>query len=441
MSFSRYEIEKRQISLDRGVTWEDVTPSETRNGELIGVARTLLECEDLACDLTGVSYTLVEGELPEEICYNGIKVLPYGIAKHVKQTAGAYCCYYWQNAGLTMLSHQTHRDMGIAAGRAICGNGYCPSYGYGDEEVHGGEVHTHVSNICDYDVFSCFMITEYMPWAEGKTSWKLIQKQNLKRGHCSEDWVNDGDPVIVGVAERWVYVDETFNDERWVHQIASEFDESGNVTTWVDGEYVYYHVTDLELPSSIELIDYVRGDGESYYVDRDLKESKDSVFGKMVTTGERSGHFSGKMHWYYKGGYYAGDYFVDDCEHYGTTGNAYGYYTTSSYQQPGIPVSDGSCYVVGDIFNIVFSPSMFALSDLYVTMLAAPTVRNDVIDGDDPANGVKLGKLIYEKAEELTYAFPYRIRENRGQQDDYYNSSEIGMIRRDGTKMVFRRLT
>lgn len=51
MGFSKYAIEKKQVSLDMGVTWQDVTPSETRNGRLLGTYMTLVECENADCDL------------------------------------------------------------------------------------------------------------------------------------------------------------------------------------------------------------------------------------------------------------------------------------------------------------------------------------------------------------------------------------------------------
>ena len=45
MSFSKYATEKKQVSLDKGVTWQDATPLETRNGRLLGTYKTLVECE------------------------------------------------------------------------------------------------------------------------------------------------------------------------------------------------------------------------------------------------------------------------------------------------------------------------------------------------------------------------------------------------------------
>lgn len=56
MSFSKYIIEKKQVSLDMGVTWQDATPSETRNGRLLGTYKTLIECENADCEIEPYIY-------------------------------------------------------------------------------------------------------------------------------------------------------------------------------------------------------------------------------------------------------------------------------------------------------------------------------------------------------------------------------------------------
>ena len=68
MSFSKYSIEKKQVSLDKGVTWQDVTPSETRNGRLLGTYRTLIECKDKDCDLEKWGIQLVDDKIPTSVC-------------------------------------------------------------------------------------------------------------------------------------------------------------------------------------------------------------------------------------------------------------------------------------------------------------------------------------------------------------------------------------
>lgn len=56
MSFSKYAIEKKQVSLDKGVTWQDATPSETRNGRLLGTYKTLVECENAGSEIDEYIY-------------------------------------------------------------------------------------------------------------------------------------------------------------------------------------------------------------------------------------------------------------------------------------------------------------------------------------------------------------------------------------------------
>ena len=81
MSFSKYEIEKKQVSLDNGVTWEDVTPSETRHGRLIAITRTLAECEYSDCEID--EYRWVDDGY---VCIGGMKYL-----QEKKQGRNASC--------------------------------------------------------------------------------------------------------------------------------------------------------------------------------------------------------------------------------------------------------------------------------------------------------------------------------------------------------------
>lgn len=45
MAYNKYYLQKKQVSYDNGLTWEDVTPSETRQGAYIDSYDTLEECE------------------------------------------------------------------------------------------------------------------------------------------------------------------------------------------------------------------------------------------------------------------------------------------------------------------------------------------------------------------------------------------------------------
>lgn len=45
MAYNKYYLQKKQVSYDNGLTWEDVTPSETRQGAYIDSYETLAECD------------------------------------------------------------------------------------------------------------------------------------------------------------------------------------------------------------------------------------------------------------------------------------------------------------------------------------------------------------------------------------------------------------
>lgn len=47
MAYNKYYLQKRQVSYDNGLTWEDVTPIETRQGAYIDSYETLAECEGI----------------------------------------------------------------------------------------------------------------------------------------------------------------------------------------------------------------------------------------------------------------------------------------------------------------------------------------------------------------------------------------------------------
>lgn len=255
MSFSRYTIEKKQISLDRGVTWVDVTPSETRYGTLEGVSRTLIECEDMDCDLEEDRYTLVDDALPEEICGNQILTLPFGIASSITWTNGVASCSAWHTAtpvGIGFLGEETKYSLGIR----LCPDGSTRVwYSYPSNVlIHGSQITNDfitgiTSDNCSYlnGEPSCFRINSFMPWCEGKIKYKMIQKQHYKKEHCSEEWVADGDPEIIGIGERWL--PEFKGDHiEWHHQLATEFDEYGNVVTWESDGDIEWEDLNVEIP-------------------------------------------------------------------------------------------------------------------------------------------------------------------------------------------------
>lgn len=432
MGFSRYAIEKKQVSTDRGVTWVDVTPEETQRGSLVGIYRTLTECENAACDLEKTEYTVIDGFLPAELCGNTFRMLPSGIAKLVTWTSGAICCSSWQSAS----PHTTDRYGTVRShsiGKPVCNQSSCPSFSYSTTDVNGMEldnlcfnVEQHAGWVCPETLCACFQITEFMPWAEGKTSWKLVQAQHYVREHCSEPWETDGEPYIVGIAERWVFVDETFQEERWVHQVAKKFDDNGNVAVWLsDATFDYRQMTEAELDPSVELLDYVINDGVICWAGNGCP-----VAGGYIQIAKDTSYNLSGCAMACKGYTEGSDTFSVGTDSGGKP------YINGSHSWPGLNYDDGPMpltsklspyYIYSAREDRIYFGSIFAI----------PTTSYDQSSGMDYISGVdsilsgtKSGKFANIDGE--TVAFPCRIHENLGQVDDYWNSSKIGYVFRDG---------
>ena len=446
MSFSRYEIEKKQVSHDRGVTWEDVTPSETRQGKLVGVARTLIECEDMDCDLEKDEYYFVDGVLPNEICANYIKTIPFGILSNITFTDGAYCCNTWSDAGASFVNLFGERDS-MSTGKRICGGGYCPGWGYYNNiDMYGFEMELGSITVCYVDVNTCIRINSFMPWAEGKETWKLIYKQHYVRERCSKDWVADGDEELIGIGERWIRESEDFNNEYWRHQYASEFDESGNVITWSNAELETREMTDYELPSEIELIDYIKNDGAACITLTNTSvpsafRSDVALDGDLTPSG-----ITYSSMWRYVNDYEYSDRRVvyhSDSEH------------EAGYYLDWYGASPTTSTVIGPKLTNTFQRVGYSGRQenrrLFAYLWVSSTQSGNIVS--DPSNiayGLKHKKLYRygsprygdeDRSDCSAIAFPYRIPENNGYQGDtYYNASEIGYILRDGTKLVLETI-
>ena len=418
MSFSRYAIEKKQISQDRGVTWQDVDPSETRQGTLVDVYRTLSECEDAACDLEKTEYTVIDAALPNEICGDMIGTIPSGIVNAVTWTSGAICCAEWQSASPYGIDRNNVRhDYSIGSPHCIhdFNTTYCPSFNYTSSVIDGMEmtnfcfqVGQHKDWICPDTLCACFTIDSFMPWCEGKETWKLIQAKHYTREHCSEGWVEDGEPYICGIAERWKYVDESFERERWVHQVAKTFDDNGNVVTWEsEGNLIYRKMTDAVLDPNVEILDYVINDGVLAYGGYSNAEFDGRDF--SIPT-RPNGTPSGVT-------CYISDYYNSKYIAYRANVSADSVVNVSFYNNEGWIGLFGSLFLVSKPNGIRYIYSIL-----------------------NKSNDLKTGKLSNSYGE--TIAFPCRIHENLGQVDDYWNSSQIGYVFRngDGSMVVMETL-
>lgn len=428
MGFSRFAIQKKQVSTDRGVTWVDVTPSETREGTLVGTYRTLIECEDAACDLEKTEYTVIDGFLPAELCGDTFRVLPSGIAKTVTWTSGAICCSSWQQAN----PHTTDRYGTVRShtiGTPVCrqdgSTTVCPSFKYSTTDVNGREldnlcfdVEGHYGWECPDTLCACFQITEFMPWAEGKTSWKLIQAQHYVREHCSEPWETDGEPYIVGIAERWSFVDETFQEERWVHQVAKTFDDNGNVAEWQsDSTFDYRQMTETELDPSIELLDYVINDGVICCAGNECP----AVRGYMQIAKDTSYTSSGEVACYLGHSEGSDDFYV--ATNSGGTPYIKGVHSWGA----GYNWDDKAMTLTDELspYRIYSAlPDRVYYRSLFCGIYRGTSGVKNIL------SGTKSGKIVNYDGE--TVALPCRIHENLGQTDDYWNSSKIGYVVRDG---------
>ena len=267
-----------------------------------------------------------------------------------------------------------------------------------------------------------------MPWAEGKETWSLIQAQDYKREHCSDAWELDGDPYIVGIAERWIFVDENFNDERWVHQIAKTFDDNGNVVEWQsDNTYVYRHMTETELDPSIELLDYVINDGVICCAGNGCPAVRGYMQIAKDTSYELSGYAMVCM------GYSEGS----DAFYVGTNSGGTSYIKGTHSWGAGYNWDDKAMTLTDKLSTYrMYSalPDRVYYRSLFCGFNRGRSGVYDIL------SGTRSGKITNYDGE--TVAFPCRIHENLGQTDDYWNSSKIGYVLRngDGTMVVMETL-
>lgn len=236
MSFSRYKIVKKQISHDRGVTWQDTEPLEYCDPILVNIYPTLDECETEGCTLDEYRYDLIDvavEDIPKmcteaemtTCCDEGTKVLsamswyvPEGIVKHVLfsdfygyTSDGTYRhrvpIQYWDSSLV-----ECGTDMGLKTiGTWIEGTEeYNAMSG---DTIDGKEVAFFSSFGCEclpsaiwecHMVDYCVTVDELMPWV-GDTV-KIIKKSHWTRESCDSEWIQDmeyGDKFI-GFGERYV---------------------------------------------------------------------------------------------------------------------------------------------------------------------------------------------------------------------------------------------
>ena len=275
MIYKKVKFVKKQISHNRGVTWEDTEPLEYCDPIVVGVYPSLAACEDTDCDLEKYEYQLTEvrpEDLPKfctetNFCNVDSKPdecvtwhFPSGIIKHVlfsdytgRVTHGGY----GGSIGRHNYTYEVYNDGIMDMVTVDIGDYYDYEAVHGDytsgatgASIDGQEVIFHGNDgcYCPADaVWRCFTmdycvaIDEFMPWV-GDTI-KVLYKTHYTREHCSEEWQFDDDFGIqfISIGEKWEKsYDYTSISWKWVQKVATSVDSAGTLT-WVDGpEPPYY---------------------------------------------------------------------------------------------------------------------------------------------------------------------------------------------------------
>ena len=276
MAFSKHAIEKKQLSLDNGVTWQDSTPLETRNSRLLGTYMTLVECDDKDCDLEKWGIQLVDEKIPTSVCTHVNSTsgdstsydtyLPSGIAKSVTFVSGI-------TSGMTSgigwgssdnIIKDEYRNSSITAKTATISTGSNPiraeynSYALDGMEMISGSFRGKPT---------CYNITEFMPWIDPNGTVKMANKVHYVKEHCSDEWKIDEKyaPEFITFGERWAKVYEDIYKTTWQHQIATDVvSDSGDLgwkVVWENEGEAFDYKYDVTVPQDVQLIEYLRADG------------------------------------------------------------------------------------------------------------------------------------------------------------------------------------
>ena len=424
MSFSRYAIEKKQLSLDMGVTWQDATPSETRNGRLVGTYRTLIECKDLNCDLEKWGIQLVDENVPSIICTHGGYIsydtyLPSGIAKSVTFVAGMRCCVDAWNSSDNIITDEYHNSS-MTAKTATITTGWNPIHEYNSYVLNGREMIT--GNFCGEA--TCYNITEFMPWIDPNGTIKMAYKVHYVREHCSDEWKIDEEyaPQLITFGERWCKVDEDIYKSKWKHQIATDVvsDDSdlGWKVEWENEGEPFYYEYEVNIPQDVQPLYYFMADGiaanssiwtEGYQIKLEIKPTN---FG--TPTGKVAQKMEGSIDepncsWE-----------MTNYENEGVT--SYYVESTCGYLTKLMPIV---MYVNIDAVDRAKYSSLFC--SIYVSD-SSPIISGDILD-----NTMVISLITMNDNHRY---FPYKVPSNNGWEDEYLNASEFGFIDREGNKVV-----
>lgn len=421
MYYYRYNIEKKELSYDRGVTWVDAVGDDSRRvGALVGVYDTFEECNS-ECELEKYDILLVDEQKNNNICstsdisYN--KTLPSGIASVVRFTSGMYCCVDTWGSSDNKVIDKYHNAQWITPTATIT-DGWNGVREYNTFNLAGREMQS--CGFCGQQ--TCYTITEWMPWVENLSTLKVLYLVKYVRQECSGEWQIDEtvEPVRVCFGERWVKIYEDFYKATWQHQIATGVTTSSPyVVSWENDGQPFDQTFNVTLPEGLELIPEIRNDGVASNV-ANLMLNKVQI--KIALNGNGSGDVTSRK--------YAYSSTVEGCDWY-----------ISSYQ--GGAALDSSCnydyYTLSNSFKAYnLTPyqranyaSLFAGMNIYME-----SVWQARITLVDKLNNTRSGEIILFDEYPLGIGFPYKIPADYGYQDSYDNASEYGYIFRDGRRII-----
>ena len=253
MSFSKYTIEKKQVSLDNGkpITLKEYEVSDLEKWVIQFVDENIPSIICTHPDITSIGSTVFSTYLPS------------GIAKSVTFVSGMTCCVDTWGSSDNIIIDEYHNSS-MTAKTATITTGWNPIRAYNSYVLNGREMIS--GNFCGEA--TCYNITEFMPWIDPNDTITIAYKMHYVKEQSSDDWKIDEEwtPQLITFGERWVKTYEDIYKTTWQHQIAtgisSDNSDLGWKVEWKD-EGVPFDDDDYEvtIPQDVQLIEYLRADG------------------------------------------------------------------------------------------------------------------------------------------------------------------------------------
>lgn len=432
MSFSKYAIEKKQVSLDKGVTWQDAVPIETRNGRLLGTYMTLVECKNADCDLKKFGIQLVDEKIPSIICTHVNSTsgdsksydtyLPSGIAKSVTFVSGMkYCGDTWGSSDNIITDE--YNNSSITAKTATITTGSNPIREYNSYVLDGREMIS--GSFCGEA--TCYNITEFMPWIDTNGTVKMAYTVRYVRERCSDEWKIDEEYTsqLITFGERWVKVNDGIKKATWQHQIATDVvsDESdlGWKLIWKNEGEAFDYEYEVTVPQDVEQIEYLIADGVAARYSGWIDSYKMKVKIDPTNLGTPTGYLADKC------GCIG---FEPKCSWTMLNQNTSYYVKSTCGDLVGLTPNE---WKIINIINIDVDDGHDSFSGLFCKLKFDDRCKPSVTDKDKYIlKNTYVGGLIRNDGHMY---FPYKIPSNLGWEDEYLNASEYGFIDREGDKI------